>query len=886
MSQSLYKGKGGWEIDDTTELPNILPFLQTMTSQSSDYNFSEIEASWQKHWDDNKTFAASNDSDKEKYFVLSMFPYPSGAGLHIGHPLGYTGSDILARYNKAKGKNVLHPIGWDAFGLATEQYAIKTGKHPRTTSVERIGHFRKQLKSVGFAYDYDREVDTSDSNYYRWTQWIFLKLFKRGLAYVDKRPVWWCEELATVLANEEIVDGKSERGGHPVVRRNLRQWVLRITAYADRLLEDLDGIDWPESTKKMQTEWIGKSTGATARFALEGLDESLEIYTTRPDTLMGATYMVVSPEHPLVEKLTIAENKAAVDAYIATAAAKSDLERTDLAKDKSGVFTGSYAIHPITGDKVPVWIADYVLISYGTGAIMAVPAHDTRDFEFAEQFNLPIVPVIQGKDAEATLPYTGDGKLINSGEFDGLPWRKAKDLITAKLNEAGTGEESIQYKLRDWLFSRQRYWGEPFPVAWVSKEDYDAAVTSGELAEWLPEEPVAYTDESGTLYALPVPPQSLPLELPYVESYEPAGTGESPLKKADDWMEIWYNYTTGEFVPARTDKPEGDTWVRASRETNTMPQWAGSCWYYLRYMDPKNADVLASDDALKYWQTPDMYIGGAEHSVLHLLYARFWHKVLYDEGVVPTKEPFKKLFHQGMLLGEDGKKISKSAGNGVDPVEVVNEHGADTLRMYLMFLGPLEARKPWSSKGIGGINRFLNKVWREIVGRDGQLNPKIQDGFQDSKETELLLNQTIKKVGADLDELSFNTAISQLMILIKHIQACETVSLATIKSFIQLVAPMAPHISEELWNRLGEKDSVSNGPWPKVDESKLVSDEIKVVFQVNGKMRGQAMISKSATQDDVLELAKQEPKVIAQIEGKTIRKIIFIPGKIFNIVAN
>lgn len=856
-----------------------------MASNSPEYNFTEIESTWQKYWEDRKTFAASNDTDREKYYVLSMFPYPSGAGLHIGHPLGYTGSDILARYQRAKGKNVLHPIGWDAFGLPTEQYAIKTGNHPRKTSIERIAHFRKQLKSVGFCYDYDREVDTTDPNYYRWTQWIFLQLFKRGLAYVDKRPVWWCEELATVLANEEVIDGKSERGNHPVTRRNLRQWVLRITAYADRLLEDLDGIDWPASTKKMQAEWIGKSTGATARFALEGLDESLEIYTTRPDTLMGATYMVLSPEHPLVEALTQPEKRDEVSRYVANAAAKSDLERTDLAKDKTGVFTGSYAIHPLTGDKMPVWIADYVLISYGTGAIMAVPAHDTRDFEFAEQFDLPIIQVIKG-DGDEALPYIGDGVLINSGEFDGLEWQEAKERITARLGEAGTGEESTQYKLRDWLFSRQRYWGEPFPVAWVTEEDYRKAVDSGVLDEWLPPEPVAYKDEDGERFALPVPPSSLPLKLPDVESYEPAGTGESPLKKADDWMEIWYNYQSGAFVPASGEKPEGEMWIRASRETNTMPQWAGSCWYYLRYMDPTNAEALASTEALEYWKTPDMYIGGAEHAVLHLLYARFWHKVLYDEGAVPTKEPFSKLFHQGMLLGEDGKKISKSAGNGVDPVEVVNQYGADTLRLYLMFLGPLEARKPWNSKGIGGINRFLNKVWREIVGKDGELNPKIKDGAEESSETQTLLNQTIQKVSHDLDTLSFNTAISQLMILINHLQTCQEIQPSTAKAFVQLLSPMAPHIGEELWHRLSERQSVAFGPWPEVDESKLVSDEVKIVFQVNGKFRGQAMVPSAATEADVLEQAKQEPRVTAQIDGKTIRKVIFVPGKILNIVAN
>ena len=856
-----------------------------MASIRPDYNFTEIESSWQKYWEDNKTFAASSESDKEKYYILDMFPYPSGAGLHIGHPEGYTGTDILARYQKAKGKNVLHPIGWDAFGLPTEQYAIKTGKHPRQTSVDNIATFRKQLKEIGFSYDYDREVDTTDPRYYRWTQWIFLKLFKRGLAYVDKRPVWWCEELGTVLANEEVIDGKSERGSFPVVRRNLRQWVLKITAYADRLLEDLKEVDWPASTKKMQSEWIGKSTGATARFVLDGLDETLEIYTTRPDTLMGATYMVLSPEHSLVGQLTVQEQKAEVEEYIKTSAGKSDLERTDLAKEKTGVFSGSYAIHPITSARIPIWIADYVLISYGTGAIMAVPAHDKRDFEFAEQFDLPIVQVIKGESDEP-LPYIGDGSLINSGEFDGLPWQEAKRQIITKLGANGTGEKSTQYKLRDWLFSRQRYWGEPFPVAWVSEENYHAAVKSGTLDEWLPEEPVRYRDENGELFALPVPPASLPLELPNVESYEPAGTGESPLKNAEEWMEIWYQFETGAFVPATQEKPEGDAWVRASRETNTMPQWAGSCWYYLRYMDPNNSDALASPEALEYWKSPDMYIGGAEHAVLHLLYSRFWHKVLYDEGIVKTKEPFTKLFHQGMLLGEDGQKMSKSRGNVISPSVVIDRYGADTLRLYLMFLGPLEAMKPWSSKGIEGVYRFLKKVWRESIGRDGSLNSKIQDGIEDSKETGKLLNETIKKVTEDTENIRLNTAISSMMIFANHMQSSESVSLSAAKRFIQLLAPYAPHIAEELWSRMGETESITMAPWPSVDESKLVSDEVKIIFQVNGKMRGQTMVPHSATQDDVLEIARQEPRVQAQIDGKTIRKVIFVPGKILNIVAN
>ncbi|MCH6256429.1 leucine--tRNA ligase [Puniceicoccaceae bacterium K14] len=862
-----------------------------MATNSPDYNFTEIESTWQKYWEENKTCAAEEAQDKEKYYILDMFPYPSGAGLHIGHPEGYTGTDILARYQRAKGKNVLHPMGWDAFGLPTEQYAIKTGKHPKETSEINIKNFRAQLQKLGFYFDYDREVNTTDPNYYRWTQWIFLQLFKRGLAYVDKRPVWWCEALGTVLANEEIVDGKSERGAHPVVRKNLRQWVLKITAYAERLLEDLDELDWPDSTKRMQKAWIGKSTGANVTFGLENSDETLEIYTTRPDTLMGVSYMVLAPEHALVEELTTAEQKDAVQTYANTAAAKSDLERTELAKEKTGVFSGSYAIHPITGNRVPIWIADYVLVSYGTGAIMAVPAHDTRDHEFATQFEIPIVQVIEkadkSADAEATeLPYTGDGVLVNSGEYDGLDWQVAKEKITESLSTEGKGKATTQYKLRDWLFSRQRYWGEPFPIAWVTKEDYIAAVASGDLAGHLPDEPVVYTEEGVSHYALPIPTKALPLTLPDVESYEPAGTGESPLAKATDWLEIWYNYESGEYVPASQDKPEGEKWLRASRETNTMPQWAGSCWYYLRYVDPTNSEAIGDPEKLKYWGVPDMYVGGAEHAVLHLFYARFWHKVLFDEGVVPTSEPFTKLFHQGIILGENGQKMSKSLGNVVNPDDIIKDYGADTLRLYLMFLGPLEAMKPWNTKGIEGTFRFLKKVWRELVGQDGQLNEKVNADFADSKETDRLINETIKKITEDTENLRFNTAISTMMIFANHLQSLESVSLNTAKSFVQLLAPFAPHICEELWKRLGSDKTVTQAPWPQVDESKLVVDEIKVVFQVNGKFRGQTMVAKDATQDDVLAIAMQEPRVTAQTDGKTIRKVIYVPGKILNIVAN
>jgi leucyl-tRNA synthetase len=628
--------------------------IHAMSTQCKEYNFLEIEPHWQSFWEENLTAQAEQNSSKPKYYVLDMFPYPSGAGLHIGHPEGYTATDIIARYKRARGFNVLHPIGWDAFGLPAEQHAVKTGTHPASNTRNNIVNFKRQIKALGFSYDWAREIDTTDPKYFRWTQWIFLQLFARGLAYVDERPVWWCPELRTVLANEEVVDGKSEVGGFPVERRNLRQWVLRITAYAERLLADLKDVDWPESTKRMQEAWIGRSEGAEILFELENKALGpLKIFTTRPDTLFGCTYMVLAPEHPLVDLLTTAEQKNAVAVYRQKAAGKSDLERTDLAKDKSGVFSGAYAINPINAQRVPIWIADYVLMGYGTGAIMAVPAHDERDFEFAQQFSLPIPRVIAGPDADEKLPYTGDGILVNSPGYDGLTWPEAKKKITTDLAARGVGKATVNYKLRDWLFSRQRYWGEPFPIAWISETDYRKAEL---LRKDLPARPVTFSEGGVTLFALPLPAQALPLELPSVQSYLPSGNGESPLANETPWLEIWLNVTTGAAVSATEPCPAGDAWIRARRETNTMPQWAGSCWYYLRFTDPANADAFASPEALNYWGVPDLYVGGAEHAVLHLLYARFWHKVLFDLGVVPQAEPFTKLFHQGIILGEDGEK--------------------------------------------------------------------------------------------------------------------------------------------------------------------------------------------------------------------------------------
>ena len=910
-----------------------------MENNSAEYDFLNIEKRWQNFWDAEKTFRAQIDASRPKYYILDMFPYPSGAGLHIGHPEGYTASDIIARYKRAKGFNVLHPMGWDAFGLPAEQYALKTGTHPAITTKKNIDNFRRQIKSIGFGIDWDREINTTDEKYFKWTQWIFLKLFERGLAYVDEKPVWWCPALGTVLANEEVIDGKSEVGKHPVERRKLRQWVLKITAYADKLLAGLKDLDWPDSTKRLQANWIGRSEGAEVDFKIKGFDEKLKIFTTRPDTLYGVTYMVIAPEHPLVEKLTTPENKEAVAAYIKSAASKSDLDRTDLAKNKTGVFSGSYAINPANGKEVPIWIADYVLMSYGTGAIMAVPAHDDRDYEFAVQYKLPIIRVIDKKDengSDIPLPFTDVGKMVNSGQWDGTDSLEGKKKITQMLEEQGVGKMSVNYKLRDWLFSRQRYWGEPFPIMWVEEEAYKAAQANG--YNGLPEKPVCYVSDDGKkLYALPVLEKFLPLTLPKIETYAPSGTGESPLAHAADWLNIYVNIKTGETVSAAGGKPEGGEWFAARRETNTMPQWAGSCWYYLRYCDPENDECPISEEAQNYWGTPDFYIGGAEHAVLHLLYARFWHKVLFDCGVVKTGEPFKKLFHQGIILGQleytayknkDGNfvsadkllggeeavkisedevvkqganfalkadpkilvdarsyKMSKSRGNVVNPDEIIANYGADSLRLYEMFLGPLEDSKPWNTSGIEGVSRFLKKIWREYVERDGSISKKIEKGAKDSEQFLKVLNETIKKVSADIESLRFNTAISQMMICLSALQKEEKISEESAKKFIQLVAPFAPHIAEEIWRKFGETGSIANAPFPVCDEAKLQTNTVKIAVQVNGKLRAELLAAKDASKDEVLAAAKALDGVKRHIEGKQIVKEIFVPGKIVNIVA-
>ncbi|AKS39299.1 leucyl-tRNA synthetase [Anoxybacillus gonensis] len=803
------------------------------------FNHREIEKKWQKYWEENKTFKTTEDDGKRKFYALDMFPYPSGAGLHVGHPEGYTATDILARMKRMQGYNVLHPMGWDAFGLPAEQYALDTGNDPAEFTEKNINNFRRQIKSLGFSYDWDREVNTTDPNYYKWTQWIFLKLYEKGLAYMDEVPVNWCPALGTVLANEEVIDGKSERGGHPVIRKPMKQWMLRITAYADRLLEDLEELDWPESIKEMQRNWIGRSEGANIHFQVDGHNETFTVFTTRPDTLFGATYAVLAPEHPLVEKITTPEQKEAVDAYLKQIQSKSDLERTDLAKEKTGVFTGAYAINPANGEKLPIWIADYVLMSYGTGAIMAVPAHDERDYEFAKKFHLPIKEVVAGGDISKEA-YTGDGEHVNSDFLNGLNKEEATKKMIEWLEANGKGEKKVSYRLRDWLFSRQRYWGEPIPII-----------------HW----------EDGTM--TPVPEEELPLVLPKTDEIKPSGTGESPLANIEEWVNV---------VDPKTGK-------KGRRETNTMPQWAGSCWYYLRYIDPHNDKQLADPEKLEKWLPVDIYIGGAEHAVLHLLYARFWHKFLYDIGVVPTKEPFQKLFNQGMILGENNEKMSKSKGNVVNPDDIVESHGADTLRLYEMFMGPLEASIAWSTKGLDGARRFLDRVWRLFVEEDGQLNPKIVDN-PETDTLERVYHQTVKKVTEDYEALRFNTAISQLMVFINEAYKAPVLPKVYMEGFVKLLSPVCPHIAEELWEKLGHNNTIAYEAWPAYDEAKLVEDEVEIVIQVNGKVRAKLHVPADATKEQLEQLAMEDEKIKEQIEGKTVRKVIAVPGKLVNIVAN
>ena len=875
----------------------------------AEYDPSVIEPKWQAYWEANKTFRCEDFSEKPKYYILDMFPYPSGSGLHVGHPEGYTATDIVARYKRARGYNVLHPMGWDAFGLPAEQHAVKTGTHPRLTTAQNIENFRRQIKRLGFSYDWDREVKTTDPDYYKWTQWIFLQLYKRGLAYVAEVPVNWCPALGTVLANEEVIDGKSEVGGFPVVRRPMRQWMLKITAYAERLLTDLDDLDWSDSIKEMQRNWIGKRVGAEANFAVVGLTANLRIFTTRPDTLFGATFMVLAPEHPLIDAITTPEQRANVTAYRDQAARKSDLERTDLAKEKTGVFTGGYAINPVNDGQLPIWISDYVLMSYGTGAIMAVPGHDQRDWEFATKFTLPIIEVVRGGDiAEEAYTESETGTLVNSQFLDGLSVPKAKERITAWLQEQGKGQEAVNYKLRDWLFSRQRYWGEPIPV-------------------------LHYADGSHAA----LPEEQLPLLLPETDNFMPSKSGESPLAHLEDWVAV--------------ETPSG----RARRETNTMPQWAGSCWYYLRFIDPENDQAGWSSDKERYWMPVDLYVGGAEHAVLHLLYARFWHKVLFDAGLVSTKEPFQRLVNQGMILGyayrfftddageerfgvdqvrlEDGlakhpitgatllpayvhvddvrwvrasdeaesprpvhpdddrlvleevvEKMSKSRGNVVNPDTVIDAHGADALRLYEMYMGPLEQVKPWRTQGVQGMSRFLARVYRQLTNDTGGLSPRVDATADTPEAIERLVHKTIAKVTEDLDGLRFNTAIAALIELNNALMKETTVAPAVAEALVVLLAPFAPHLAEELWATLGHDDSVTHEAWPTARSELLVEETMALPIQVNGRVRATIEVDKQLAKEAIFELARAHQNVAARIDGKQLIKSIYVPGRIVNFV--
>lgn len=803
------------------------------------FNHKTIEKKWQDFWSANQTFKTTEDKEKENFYALDMFPYPSGQGLHVGHPEGYTATDIISRMKRAQGYNVLHPMGWDAFGLPAEQYALDTGNDPAEFTEKNIQTFKRQIQSLGFSYDWDREINTTDPNYYKWTQWIFKKLYDKGLAYEAEVPVNWCPALGTVLANEEVIDGKSERGGHPVYRKPMKQWMLKITEYADRLIDDLEEVDWPENIKEMQRNWIGKSEGANVTFKVKDSEHSFTVFTTRPDTLFGATYAVVAPESELVQQITTKEQKEAVQEYIDKAEAKSDLERTDLNKDKSGIFTGAYAINPVNGKEMPIWVADYVLASYGTGAIMAVPAHDQRDWEFAKKFDLEIIPVLEGGDIEKEA-FTEDGTHINSDFLDGTNKDEGIEKMIAFLEEKEIGERKTTYRLRDWLFARQRYWGEPIPVI-----------------HW----------EDGTTTT--VSEEELPVVLPKTSEIKPSGTGESPLANIEEWVNV---------VDPETGK-------KGRRDTNTMPQWAGSSWYFLRFIDPQNPDQLADPEKLKQWLPVDLYIGGAEHAVLHLLYARFWHKFLYDLGMVPTKEPFRKLFNQGMILGEGNEKMSKSKGNVVNPDDVVNEYGADTLRMYEMFMGPLDAAIAWSTDGLEGSRKFLDRVWRLFVDEEDQLRDRITT-FNDG-ELDVVYHQTVKKVTEDFENLQFNTGISQLMVFVNAAYKAEALPIDYMKGFLKLLAPVAPHVGEELWARITQsEESIAYEPWPTFDESKLVKDEVEVVFQINGKVRGKDTTSKEISKDELEELALNNENIKQHLEGKKIRKVIVVPGKLVNIVAN
>ena len=809
------------------------------------YSHKTIEAKWQKYWSENSTFKSEEESSiKPKYYVLDMFPYPSGAGLHVGHALGYVATDIVARYKRMKGFNVLHPMGWDAFGLPAEQYAIKTGTHPKITTQENVKNFKNQINKLGFSYDWSKEINTTDPEYYRWTQWIFLQLYNKGLAYEEEVNVNWCPELKAVLANEEVVNGKSDIGGHPVIRLPMKQWILKITDYAESLLEGLDDLDWPENIKELQKNWIGKSEGVELSFEIDGFKEKIDVYTTRPDTLFGATYMVLAPEHPLVDKIVTESSRKEVNEYIIETQKKSDFDRTEVNKDKTGVFTGSYAINPFSKEKIEVWIADYVLISYGTGAIMAVPGHDERDWEFANKYDLPILEVIEGGNVKkAAYTAKGNAKIINSKNdntlsLDGLSVEEGIIKAINFIEKSGFGKSTINYKLRDWLFSRQRYWGEPFPI--IHTKENIATVNENEL----------------------------PVLLPEVDNYKPSDDGKSPLSKINSWVEV--KDAKGNII--------------GLRETNTMPQWAGSCWYFLRFTDPNNTSNAWSKEKENYWMPVDLYIGGQEHAVLHLLYSRFWHHVLFDLGLVSTKEPFKKLYNQGMILGDDGTKMSKSRGNVINPEEIIDEYGADSMRLYEMFMGPLNKSKPWSTKGLQGCYRFINKLWSVIINEEGNLSSKIKDDIKPDNETLFIHHQTIKKLGDDIENLHFNTAVSQLMIYSNHMQKCDSISKNLIKELVIIIAPFVPHLAEELWSILGNKDSISYQEWPSYDESLIQLDYVTIAVQVNGKLRANIEVPKDSAEDFVVSEALSLENVKKFTSLGSIIKTIHVPNRLLNFV--
>ena len=800
------------------------------------YKHIEIEKKWQRYWEEHKTFKTTEDDDKKNYYALDMFPYPSGQGLHVGHPEGYTATDIMARMKRMQGYNVLHPMGWDAFGLPAEQYALNTGNSPREFTKKNVNNFRRQIKSLGLSYDWDREVNTTDPAYYKWTQWIFEQLYKKGLAYEAEVPVNWSPDLGTVVANEEVIDGKTERGGFPVIRKPMRQWVLKITAYADRLIDDLDDLDWPEAIKEQQRNWIGRSVGAAINFPVSGDENTkIEVFSTRPDTIFGVAALVLAPELELVKQLTTPEHENEVEAYIEKISHKSDLERTDLAKDKTGVFTGSYVVNPVSGEKLPIWIADYVLNSYGTGAVMVVPAHDERDHEFAQKFDLPIVQVIEGGDVPKEA-YTGDGVHINSDFLNGMDKEEAIDAINNWLEENGVGEKKVNYRLRDWLFSRQRYWGEPIPV-------------------------IHWEDGETTL----VPEDELPLYLPKATDIKPSGTGESPLANLDDWVNV-----------------VDENGRKGRRETNTMPQWAGSSWYFLRYIDPHNNHEVADYEKLKEWLPVNLYVGGAEHAVLHLLYARFWHKFLYDLGVVPTKEPFQKLVNQGMILGSNHEKMSKSKGNVVNPDDIVEQYGADTLRLYEMFMGPLDASIPWSEEGLGGAHKFINRVWNLLIDENDNLRDRVTT--INNHDLDKIYNETVKKVTEDYEAMHFNTAISQLMVFVNNAYKADSLPLEYVEGLVKLLSPVVPHITEELWSKLGHVGSIAYAKWPTYDESKLVEDVVEIVVQINGKVRQHLQVSKDASREELQALALNDERIKQELADKEVKKVIAVPGKLVSIV--